>query len=181
MDIFRRAIAPIPVVITILVVAGITVTPPAVDIVAGDAINPDHPLYSLERVGESIRLFLTLSPSDKVKFHLHLCKERLVEAVAVKNNVEMVKRLCDDYRSSLRSCMEECARIGDMELIELVANSTSYHKGILETLLEEVPPEAVSAIELSIEVSEHGHDAAKKALEGEIPIQEIEEAFRRRP
>jgi len=177
----RSGIAPvISIMLTVAIIASI---PPAIDIVAGNAINPDHGfVYSLEKIGEKeIELVFGLNPPAKINFLLKCGEERLVELNQTKEKLtaEGVRMLCEEYEACINASIAEASRLGREDLIELVAERTKYHQSILEDVKEKVPEQAKPWIEHALGVSMHGHETCQKALRREIPISEVEREFKK--
>ncbi|HLB76945.1 MAG TPA: DUF5667 domain-containing protein, partial [Candidatus Dormibacteraeota bacterium] len=63
--------------------AALLVVTTAASAFASDRVLPDSPIYSLKRVGETVRLELAGSRQDRVQLELALAKERLHEAQAM--------------------------------------------------------------------------------------------------
>src|SRR2546425_1427724 len=63
--------------------AALLVVTTAASAFASDRILPDSPIYSLKRVGETVRLDLTRTRQDRVQLELGLALERLHEAQAM--------------------------------------------------------------------------------------------------
>jgi predicted anti-sigma-YlaC factor YlaD len=63
--------------------AALLVVTTAASAFASDRVLPDSPIYSLKRVGETVRLDLTRTRKDRVRLELSLAIERLHEAQAM--------------------------------------------------------------------------------------------------
>lgn len=63
--------------------AALLVVTTAASAFASDRVLPDSPIYSLKRVGETVRLDLARSRQDRVQLELALATERLHEAQAM--------------------------------------------------------------------------------------------------
>ncbi|HLB77769.1 MAG TPA: DUF5667 domain-containing protein [Candidatus Dormibacteraeota bacterium] len=83
----RRAQARVRVVRRSLVLAfglaALLVVTTAASAFASDRVLPDSPIYSLKRVGETVRLDLAGTRQDRVRLELSLAAERLHEAQAM--------------------------------------------------------------------------------------------------
>ena len=138
-------------------------------------ITPDSWLYGLDRALEAIQKALVFTPEAKAKLSLQLATERLAEAreMIEKGEVELAKKVAKDYKEELTHAVTYGAEIKDLakkkEFDEMVALATTTHIEVLEDVLEKVPDEAKSAIELAMEVSRKGQEECLSRLSNTEP------------
>jgi hypothetical protein len=121
-------------------------------------------LWRLERAGEAIKLILALSPDAKARALLSLAEERLSELQQCADDPACARACCEEYAKALDACLSECERHGLADVAALVANATSHHQRVLESLLGLVPEEAQPWIQMAMERSMRGHERAAEAV-----------------
>jgi len=146
----------VPLIVSVIVAAiGVPVAVDAHD------VGADHPLYGIERAGEQIsRLFV-----EKTKWELNRADERLAEfeEMWVKGKAQEFLNLLEEHRrhvSRLKGLTHE-------NVFNLVMAMIEKHKEVLENVLENVPEEAVPAIEHALEMSQK----CKDVLIQRFPVQ----------
>jgi uncharacterized protein DUF5667/putative zinc finger protein len=89
--------------------AGLLVLTTAASAFASDRILPDSPIYSLKRVGESVRLDLSATRQDRVRLELSLATERLHEArtMATERKNQLALSSLQNFQSLLRDASPE--------------------------------------------------------------------------
>lgn len=124
-------------------------------------ITPDSWLYGLDRAFERISLALTSDKAAKAEKRLQIASERIAElrVMVQRGKPEFIESLKQDYERELNeteSEIEGAKAIGrNVTLLEEhVANVTSKHVVVLQSLLDTVPDQAKPAIEHAINVSQ---------------------------
>jgi len=116
-------------------------------------VTPGESLYVFDRTAENIQLFLTFNNIKKSKFLLQLAEERIAEVqILVQNNqIGEISNLVRDYSSHV----VESKRLGEnnVEITNLVEQSTSKNTIILQEISEQVPGEQKQEIQTAIETS----------------------------
>jgi len=147
--------------------ASAVATPMAYDSVAGHVTTPDSALWGLERAGESLKLVFIPSPVEKAKFHLALAEERIEEA-RTSNNSETVVTAVNESIGELTKAMAIADGLNSTELYRLIYEATLKHQKQLAALQEseEIPAEAMEAIDHAMNVSKRGHEEALERIGG---------------
>ena len=177
---------PLWLLLLLLISAGV-ITPPAVEVVAGDYITPTQIgtlrvrgynfFYHLERIGEEkIKAFLnftsTFYPNATnwlIHYKLRLCMERLNESMTCINDSRACEYCMREYARELCECINACKRLNDTALLNLVLNATSHHKKVLERVEEiiektNMPPEVKEFVKSVIEY------AKERSMKGYCPL-----------
>lgn len=81
---------PIPWIAILAIGVLATATPPTVDTIAGDNIQPDNILYPIEKTGEAMKTTLTLGN------HSQLAIERTLEYQAMQNKNKTMPELLNE-------------------------------------------------------------------------------------
>jgi len=172
-----------PQISVIIAIALLLSSPMAIDAVAGNAIDPDNPLYPIEKFGETqIDIILRVNPPSRVMFKLKCGDERLIELnrTAKKLPPDRVEFLLHEYNACIAESLNESAKMDREDLIAMVKERLAYHRSVLEQCLERVPEEAKPAIEKAIQESSRCEEIVEKALRREIPIRELPKHIRKR-
>lgn len=129
------------ILIAIVVIGSVPASCVVVDTID---VNPDHPLYRMERVGEDIKKWF-VTPRDWEHEH---AEERMFEfrAMCAKGKCVEYKNLLEEYGRHIEKLEETDIE----EVYNLVMAMIEKHNEVLENLLEVVPPQAVPAIQLAL-------------------------------
>jgi predicted anti-sigma-YlaC factor YlaD len=133
--------------------AALLVVTTAASAFASDRVLPDSPIYSLKRVGETVRLDLARTRQDRVRLELSLAAERLHEAQAMatarKNQLAL---------ASLQSFQSLLKDAGP----ELENPSAADRPEMLRTIST-----------LSDELTQVGHAATNQADETDVQVEAV--------
>ncbi|KXB08099.1 hypothetical protein AKJ58_00930 [candidate division MSBL1 archaeon SCGC-AAA385D11] len=157
----------------VAVVSGAVGTPIIVDEID---VQPDSPLYGLERAGEKIKE-ITLAGGQN--WQLDRARERteeylsIVEKRIVRNHVELL----DDSGERLSNAIESAE---DKKGLEEAREVIDWHIRVLENLQgkENLPDVAKTAISLAISRSAKGEIVLADVISGELPSGRLSESVR---
>lgn len=135
-------------------------------------ILPDHPLYFVKSIGESIGNAFAFGQEAKINRGIKMSEKRLAEARALadKGESDLASSTLARYQSQLEKVEQRIDRArsnegedvdkGLQNAIERVASSTLKHQSVLADVYERVPEEAKPAISRAMEASSAGHENA---------------------
>ncbi|MFW6193598.1 MAG: DUF5667 domain-containing protein, partial [Gemmatimonadota bacterium] len=132
-------------------------------------ILPDHPLYFMTSMSESIGTFFTFGDVEEAERALTLSEKRLAEAhaFAVQGKPDEAARAVERYREKLALALDEAEEAraeGDDadDVLADVSEKTPGHQAVLAEVYERVPEQARPGIERAMQASERGHSRAKR-------------------
>jgi len=157
-------------IIILILMGGAVASPMIYDAVAGDITDPRSPLWTFERMGESMRMTLTWGSIAKAKLHLELAEERLKELNACRGYPALMTECAIAYTRHMNSSLSICEDaeergLNATEVYILVYNMTEKHCETLEEIEGIAPEEAKPAIQHAQECAEKGHEEASEKLE----------------
>jgi hypothetical protein len=140
----------------------------------GAGTTPDSILYGLDRAMESIKLAFTRNNEKRADLHLQNAEERLAEIqqMVQEKKTKYVDMLEEDREASIAEAQQEITKAAakgqDTEALSAqVAEMTSKHLEILQSLLDKVPEESKVGIQNAIDKSARAQ--APGAVVGEQP------------
>ncbi len=140
-------------------------------VAASSGAMPGDPLYSVKLATEQVRLFLATSDVARARLHAQFADTRVAEIVimAGRGNSEAVEMLTERLTNHLEQIVnlvggEEGAEID--VLVALLEGNAQRNQAALELALEEVPPQAIPALQHAMEMSRTGYERAIQAIEG---------------
>lgn len=141
---------------------------------------PDHPLYFIKNLGESIRLFFTFNKVSKAKYLLYLAEKRVADAKGLieKGKSAKAEKSLTRYQEALNKVMEQVQKAEEKgqnveEVVAKVSEATLRHQKALADVWEKVPEPAKEAIEKVIDVSRKGYERAIEAIKSPEKRQEL--------
>lgn len=170
------------VIICCLFVLGVTGTAVWSD---PSAVGPDDPAYIANMIEKALQVGSIQDPAEKILGLLEMAESRMleIERMATENKPEYIPGSVEVYKAIVRN-IEDTAQqataegIDLSEALEAVERSTKNHTQVLTDLLDQIPEQAIPAIEHAIEVSKRGRNVALDILEriqrGELPIEKPE-------
>ncbi|MCJ7605308.1 MAG: DUF5667 domain-containing protein, partial [Dehalococcoidales bacterium] len=131
---------------------------------------PDSPFYLLDKFSKSIGMFFAFGDEANAGKALDYAGERLAEARAMKakNKLREMEQATDDYQDFMervRTRLNATVEAGTSDNIsERVALATGRHFNVLDDLAEDLPEEAVGAVNRARLASMNGQENALRAL-----------------
>lgn len=179
------------IIVTLLVLGGsFWVVWAQGDELPSPGITPASRLYFLDEWAEKVVYWLTLGLENKTERLLKFADEKLAEAQKLleQNKIPYAEKAGDKYKEYLDKAQELTveAKVKGKEnladkLINLIAQKTVSHQGILSRLPEKLPeglPDGVQEIILNIiEISKKGFEEALKAISTQEKRNEIFKRF----
>ncbi|KXB02393.1 hypothetical protein AKJ44_00660 [candidate division MSBL1 archaeon SCGC-AAA261F17] len=170
----QAGVATVTITVAVVVVSGGAVGPPvAVDEMD---VQPDSPLYGLERAGEAIKeaTFAGGQGWEIARGH-----ERTSEFVnmANKRKAEGYTGLLNEAEDRFKKAIESA---GDVKSIQKAKEAINKHISTLENVREKVPDVAKPAISLAISQSARGKSVVADVAAGKSPGEELGETVRER-
>lgn len=139
-------------------------------------LTPDSPLYFLERISEGIGTFFTFGDLKKAERYAALAAERVAEAQAVveKGKPEFAEKTLERYEMQLNKSIARAEKAqakgkSARKVTEIVAEGTSKHLTVIESILEKVSEKAKEAVTKAKETSMTDQKNALRALAKEDP------------
>jgi len=135
---------------------------------------PDHPLYFLKTLSESIQTLFAFGEANRVNRHMILAEKRLAEAQALiaQGKTELAEKIMNRYQEQFTRAFtfaqqaKEKGQNSD-EIMAKIAENTLRHQAVLARVYEQVPEEAKPAIEQAMENSLRGHEQALQNISEE--------------
>lgn len=132
---------------------------------------PGHPLYFLEKWGESIGTFFTFDDMAKTERHLFLAEKRIAEvkALAEKGRSDFAERTLEQYRRQLNQALDRAEKakkkgLDTDEVLVKISDATFKHNLVLVEVYKKIPEKAKPAVQKAMEQSIDGHQRAFGAL-----------------
>jgi hypothetical protein len=144
---------------------------------------PDSPFYGLKRFFEGIGTAFTFDQGTRATRALELAELRLAEARAMTSagKPEFVQSLARDYANEIENSSAAIDSIENPErkimASEKVAVATLHHLDVLESVYDQVPEQARSALAAAKDKSMEGNIKSLKALAEEDPDKAAEIAM----
>lgn len=140
---------------------------------ADPGMLPDHPMYFMKSVSESIGTAFTFGKVNEAERALELSEKRLAEAraLAADGKSDEAENAVERYQAELDRALtkaEQARANGDDadEVLTDVSEATSRHQEVLAEVYQKVPEQARPGIERAMEASRRGHARAGKARSG---------------
>lgn len=134
---------------------------------------PDHPMYFIKSMSESIGTFFTFGEVNKAERALQLAEKRLAEAraLAADGKPEEAAKAVERYQAQLDRALTRAKQAqanGDDadEVLTDVSEATPRHQAVLAEVYEKVPEQARPGIQRAMEASRRGHAQATEARSG---------------
>lgn len=159
----QKGVAGLTVAVAAIAMAGASVgTPVAVDEMD---VQPDSPLYSLERAGESIKESTYAGGQD---WNIERAEERTreFEKMVKENKGKKFKGLANEASERLIRATKKAKNENGLERAQ---EALRKHVRVLERVRENVPDQAQAAISLAISASTRSQGVIAKVKAGEIP------------
>lgn len=134
---------------------------------------PDHPMYFIKSMSESIGTFFTFGEVNKAERALQLSEKRLAEArtLAANGKPEEAEKAAERYQVQLDRALTKAGQAranGDDadDVLTAVSEATPRHQAVLAEVYEKVPEQARPGIQRAMEASRRGHAQAREARSG---------------
>ncbi|KXB03752.1 hypothetical protein AKJ45_00685 [candidate division MSBL1 archaeon SCGC-AAA261F19] len=168
----EAGVATATVLIAVVAVAGGAIgTPLAVDEVD---VQPDSPLYGLEKAGEAIK---EATFAGGQGWEITRGRERVSEFINMVS-----KGKSEDYTGLLNNAGDRFSKAiesaGNVEGLQKAQEAVDWHISVLENVRENVPEAAKPAISLAISRSTRGKAVITEVAAGELPGGELMETTR---
>lgn len=144
-------------------------------------IQPDSPLFFLDRIKQSVRLLLAFTPEQKAVVHSKIAGERLAELrfMLAKNNTKGIKIALEGVSTELQLAADQVAKAqyagrNVQTLSERINNQIKDKKNVLATLETETSGELKQRVILANE----GLTAAKVKVEDTLPEDKLKQAIK---
>ena len=148
----------VKVLIAILISGATFSAPMVIDSAIGDSVGPGHPLYAVERLGETQKSWFILDHASKATYYIQLATERLDEMKNVTDNGEIVKSLCQDYNSTVEKALDEAEKANRTDVYDFVLSMLQKHQQVLTEVKDKVPEQAKGAIDNAMRESSKSRD-----------------------
>lgn len=131
-------------------------------------LTPDHPLYFLDTLTESVGMVFAFSDEAKTKRATTVAGEKIAEikAMVEKGDEAAAQKASVRYESVMSTAAQNLAQAAqskngfDVALADLVATATSQHLTVLAEVYDRVPEQAKDAIQRVMEKSEQRAEEA---------------------
>lgn len=141
-------------VLLLLAILGGAVAPPLVDVAYGDSIQPDNPAYTIEKLGEQIRLWLAqYGVGNYTQLLEQVLEERLTETeYCIEHNcTDKIPSLLDDYNNTMSLLVQHLLKHNKTQLLNQIKLKLQQHKQRIQHILETQITTGMSEVQISIE------------------------------